>query len=167
MLLSLVFPSLLLGGAVLAIQSSVNGSLGAKVGVLASAWLTFTVGAVVTFLLKLFVEPAHAATLFSVPKWQLTGALFGVTYMLAVVFAVPRVGTAATTVAVISGQLSMSLVIDHFGWLGNERLALDSSRITALALLAAALGLIYLSNARRSREAQPATVVNQPHSQTP
>ncbi|WP_181463037.1 MULTISPECIES: DMT family transporter [Halomonadaceae] len=152
MMLTLVFPLLLLGGAVLAAQSSVNGRLGAKVGVLASAWLTFVIGAVVTFLLVFFFEPAHSATLFSVPKWQLTGALFGVVYMLAIVFAVPRVGTAAATVAVISGQLIMSLLVDHFGWLDNDRLPLDPSRLAAIVLLAGALFLIYLSNARRERQ---------------
>lgn len=152
MMFTLVFPLLLLGGAVLAAQSSVNGRLGAKVGVLASAWLTFVIGAVVTFLLVFFFEPAHSATLFSVPKWQLTGALFGVVYMLAIVFAVPRVGTAAATVAVISGQLIMSLLVDHFGWLDNDRLPLDPSRLAAIVLLAGALFLIYLSNARRERQ---------------
>ncbi|QEM83922.2 DMT family transporter [Halomonas binhaiensis] len=151
MLLTLIYPLLLLGGAVLAAQSSINGRLGSTVGVLASAWLTFSMGAVVTFLLVFFFEPHHEATLFSVPKWQLTGALFGVVYMLAIVFAIPRVGTAAATVAVISGQMLMSLMIDHFGWLGNTRLPLDSSRMIAIVLLAGALCLIYASNARRER----------------
>ena len=155
-MLSLVFPLLLVGGAVLAAQSSVNGRLGSTVGVMASAWLTFVVGAVVTFLLVFFFEPAHSATLFSVPKWQLTGALFGVVYMLAIVFAVPRVGTAAATVAVISGQLIMSLLVDHFGWLGNDRLPLDTSRLAAIVLLALALALIYLSNVRREQRSAPA-----------
>ncbi|WP_228160515.1 MULTISPECIES: DMT family transporter [Marinobacter] len=151
MLISLVFPLLLVGGAVLAAQSSVNGRLGSTVGVLASAWLTFAMGAAITFLLVFFFEPPHAESLFTVPKWQLTGALFGVVYMLAIVFAVPRVGTAAATVAVITGQLLMSLLVDHFGWLGNTRLPLDDSRIGAIVLLAAALALIYLSNVRRER----------------
>jgi transporter family-2 protein len=149
MLVYSVILIVLLGGAVLAAQSSINGRLGAKVGVLESSWLTFVVGAVVSFLLVFFFEPPQAITLFETPKWQLIGALFGVVYMLVIVFAVPRVGIAAATVAVISGQLLMSLVIDHFGWLGNSRIPLDSSRYAAMALLAGALGLIYVSNRRK------------------
>lgn len=80
---------------------------------------------------------------------MLTGALFGVVYMLAIVFAVPRVGTAAATVAVISGQLLMSLLIDHFGWLSNAVRSLDASRYIAMALLIGAIGLIYLSHPQR------------------
>lgn len=157
MLLPLIFILLLVGGAVLAAQSSINGRLGAKTGVIESAWLTFIMGAVLTFLLMFFFEPTQKATLFSVPKWQLTGALFGVVYMLAIVFAVPRVGTAAATVAVISGQLLMSLLIDHFGWLSNAVRPLDASRYVAMALLIAAIGLIYLSHQQRQRR-----MVNQP-----
>lgn len=157
MLLPIIFMLLLGGGAVLAAQSSINGRLGAITGVIESAWLTFIMGAVLTFLLMFFFEPAHEATLFSVPKWQLTGALFGVVYMLAIVFAVPRVGTAAATVAVISGQLLMSLLIDHFGWLSNAVRPLDGSRYIAMALLIGAIGLIYLSHQQRHRR-----LVNQP-----
>lgn len=149
-MLPIVFALLLLGGAVLAAQSSINGKLGAQTGVVESAWLTFAMGAVITFLLMFFFESPKEATLFSVPKWQLIGALFGVVYMLAIVFAVPRVGTAAATVAVISGQLLMSLLIDHFGWLGNNRLPLDPSRYLSMALLIGALTLIYMSHRRRA-----------------
>ncbi|WP_179959414.1 DMT family transporter [Marinobacter changyiensis] len=157
MVLPLIFILLLVGGAVLAAQSSINGRLGAKTGIIESAWLTFIMGAVLTFLLMFFFEPVQQATLFSVPKWQLTGALFGVVYMLAIVFAVPRVGTAAATVAVISGQLVMSLLIDHFGWLNNAQLPLGASRYIAMALLLGAIVLLYLSHQRRNRRmaAQP------------
>lgn len=149
MLLSLVFPLLLLGGAVIAAQSSINGALGARVDVLTSAWLTFVIGAVVTALLVIFFEPPHQATLLSVPKWQLLGALFGIYCMTTIVFAVPRIGTAATNVAIISGQLFMGLLIDHFGWFGNEHLPLDYSRLAAILLLAGAVCMIYLSSTRR------------------
>ncbi|MFN2411231.1 MAG: DMT family transporter, partial [Halomonas sp.] len=72
MLLPFILALLLVGGAVLAAQSSINGRLGAKTGVIESAWLTFVIGAVLTFLLVFFFEPTKEATLFSVPKWQLT-----------------------------------------------------------------------------------------------
>ncbi|MFT4019998.1 MAG: DMT family transporter [Acinetobacter sp.] len=147
MLLVVIF-----GGAVLSAQSSINGRLGANVGVLESSWLTFTVGAMISFLLAFFFEPPHALNLFTAPRWQLIGAFFGVAYMLVIVFAMPRLGAAATTVAVISGQLLMSLLIDHFGWFGNEVITLDHSRLLALVLLAIALFCIYQSNAKAQTE---------------
>ncbi|MGE7958884.1 DMT family transporter [Pseudomonas sp. NPDC089530] len=136
-------------GAVLSVQAAINGRLGETVGVLRSSLLTFVVGAVSTALLILFFEPAQAMSLLEVPKWQLTGALFGVVYMMVMVGAVPRVGTAVATVAVIVGQLGMGMLIDHFGWLGNPAIELSHGRLLAMVCLALALLFMYRSNARQ------------------
>ncbi|MBC3346595.1 DMT family transporter [Pseudomonas sp. SWRI196] len=137
-------------GAVLSVQAAINGRLGQTVGVLRSSLLTFVVGTVVTGLLIVFFEPAHAVSLLDVPKWQLGGALFGVVYMMVMVGAVPRVGTAVATVAVILGQLAMGMLIDNFGWLGNPAMALSESRVLAMACLALALVFMYRSSARQA-----------------
>lgn len=155
MLTIIIMLIVIVAGAVLAIQSSVNGRLGAAAGVLEASWLTFTIGAALSFLLVFFFEPAHPVTLFTAPKWQLIGALFGVAYMVVTVFAVPRLGMAGTTVAVIAGQLIMSLMVDHFGWLGNAVRPLDPARIVAMVLLGSALVLIYLGNTRNGKVAGP------------
>ncbi|MGO2507347.1 MAG: DMT family transporter [Psychrobacter alimentarius] len=133
----------IIGGAALSVQAALNGRLGGNVGVFKSAFLTFSVGALVTALLIFFFEPNHSVTLMDVPKWQLLGALCGVPYIVIMVVAVQRIGTAVATVAVIFGQLSMSVLIDNFGWLGNEVITLSGSRIAALVCLAIALYFIY------------------------
>jgi transporter family-2 protein len=150
MLLVVIF-----GGAVLCAQSSINGRLGSEVGVLESSWLTFVMGTLVSFLIAFFFEPNYSLNLFTAPRWQLTGAFFGVAYMLIVVFAMPRLGAAATTVAVISGQLVMSLLIDNFGWFNNTVITMDGSRIAALLLLAIALFCIYKSSATANIQSKP------------
>ncbi|WP_110975369.1 DMT family transporter [Acinetobacter sp. WCHAc060042] len=141
MLLVVIF-----GGAVLCAQSSINGRLGSEVGVLESAWLTFVIGTMVSFLIGFFFEPHYSLNIFTAPRWQLTGAFFGVAYMLIVVFSMPKLGAAATTVAVISGQLIMSLLIDNFGWFKNTVIPLDGARLAAIMLLAIAIFFIYKSN---------------------
>ncbi|HDR2550938.1 DMT family transporter [Enterobacter ludwigii] len=134
------------GGATLSIQAAINGQLGSSVGVFKSAFLTFSVGALVTALLIFFFEPKQAVTLMDVPKWQLLGALFGVPYIVIMVLAVQRIGTAVATVAVIFGQLTMSMLIDSFGWLGNAVIPFSLSRLGAIVCLAIALIFIYLSS---------------------
>ncbi|EPN1633316.1 DMT family transporter [Cronobacter dublinensis] len=138
----------IIGGALLSIQAAINGQLGGKVGVFRCAFLTFSVGVLVCALLIFFFEPAHATSLLDVPKWQLAGALCGVPYIVIMVLAVQRIGTAVATVAVIFGQLAMSMLIDNFGWLGNAAIPFSLSRLGAVACLAVALALIYLSNRR-------------------
>ena len=148
MLLTFVFPLLLLGGMAIAAQSSVNGTLSMRTDVVTTAWLANVVASVILLLLVLFFEPPQAETMFSVPSWQLAGALFGNFSMVAIVIAVPRIGTAATIVGIIAGQIVMGLMVDHFGWFGNTQILLDYKRIAAITLLAGALYLIYLSNVR-------------------
>jgi transporter family-2 protein len=153
MMLILMIVLAIIGGAALSIQAALNGRLGSNVGVFKSAFLTFSVGAVVTALLIFFFEPNHTVTLMDVPKWQLLGALCGVPYIVIMVVAVQRIGTAVATVAVIFGQLSMSVLIDNFGLLGNETISLSGSRISALVCLAIALYFIYASSKPEPKEA--------------
>ncbi|URN98351.1 DMT family transporter [Leclercia adecarboxylata] len=145
-----------IGGATLSIQAAINGQLGSKVGVFKSAFLTFSVGALITALLIVFFEPQHAVTLMDVPKWQLLGALLGVPYIVIMVLAVQRIGTAVATVAVIFGQLTMSMLIDNFGWLGNASIPFSMSRLGAVVCLGIALWFIYSSSTDKAQEKRPA-----------
>ena len=145
-----------IGGATLSIQAAINGQLGSKVGVFKSAFLTFSVGALVTALLIFFFEPKQAVTLLDVPKWQLLGAMFGVPYIVIMVLAVQRIGTAVATVAVIFGQLTMSMLIDNFGWLGNAAIPFSMSRLGAILCLGIALFFIYSSSRTPETKEDPA-----------
>lgn len=136
----------IIGGSMLSIQAAINGQLGGQVGVFKSAFLTFSVGAIITALLIFFFEPKQLVTLMDVPKWQLLGAMFGVPYIVIMVLAVQRIGTAIATVAVIFGQLTMSMLIDNFGWLGNQSISFSMSRLGAILCLGIALFFIYSSN---------------------
>lgn len=146
-----------IGGATLSIQAAINGQLGSSVGVFKSAFLTFSVGALITALLIFFFEPKQAVTLLDVPKWQLLGAMFWVPYIVIMVFAVQRIGTAVATVAVIFGQLTMSMLIDNFGWLGNAAIPFSMSRLGAILCLGIALFFIYSSSRTPETTGEPAT----------
>ncbi|MDU2782763.1 MAG: DMT family transporter [Enterobacter sp.] len=50
------------------------------------------------------------------------------------------------TVAVIFGQLAMSMLIDNFGWLGNPAISFSPSRLSAVVCLGIALYFIYSSS---------------------
>ncbi len=143
-------------GMALSAQAAINGQLGAKVGVIESALLTFSIGTVVTSLLIFFFEPSYEATLFTVQKWQLSGALFGIVYMIVMVAAVPKVGVAIATVSTILGQMMMSLVIDTQGWLGNAPIELNYWRVAAMVCIACALLCIYLANRQTQRSSKAA-----------
>jgi hypothetical protein len=68
------------------------------------------------------------------------------------VVAVQRIGTATATVAVIFGQLAMSLLIDNFGWLGNDAITFSAGRLGAIVCLGLALFFIYRSSTAAKAE---------------
>ena len=55
---------------------------------------------------------------------------------------VPYVGVGITMVAVIIGQLVMSMVIEHFGWLGSKKTKINKEKIFAVISMIIALILI-------------------------
>lgn len=149
----------LCGGALLSIQAAINGRLGSGGGA-AQRLLTFATGALVTGLLILFFAPATSVTLLQVPKWQLLGAFCGVPYIVIMVLAVQRIGTATATVAVIFGQLTMSLLIDNFGWLGNSTMAFSPARLAAVICGHGAVLNLYLREVGCLRQGGPRRTVS-------
>ncbi len=137
-----------LSGMALSTQAAINSQLGKKVGMLDTALVTFGFGLIINAVLIAFFEGQHKVSLLAVPKWQLMGALFGIIYILMMVVAVPKIGVAIATVTIIFGQMSMSLVIDTFGWLGNTPIAFNYWRLLAIMCIGLALVSIYLSNKR-------------------
>ncbi|KGP91825.1 membrane protein [Pontibacillus chungwhensis BH030062] len=135
----LVMLMVFVGGIGVAVQSSVNGGLGQKIGVFEGAFVSFLVGAVTLFLVMLFFGKGNIVQVFSVPKWQLIGGVLGAFFVSTMVLAVPRIGVGAAIFTLISAQLIASSLIDHFGWLGMKQIPLDWSRISGMILMIVAI----------------------------
>ncbi|GKW23659.1 membrane protein [Pectobacterium carotovorum subsp. carotovorum] len=148
------------GGALLSVQAAINARLAATQGAIRTTFLTFLVGTAFSAVMVIFLEPPHEVTLFDVPKWQLLGSLFGLIYVLSMVFAVQKIGTAIATVAVILGQLSMSIIIDTFGWLGNQAIDFSIHRVLAAVCLAIALWFIYRSSSADYKKSDDSSLSN-------
>ena len=74
--------------------------------------------------------------------WAWLGGAYGAVFVVAAAFAVPRLGVASTITLMIAGQLALSLVLDHFGWLGVPRQPLSLTRIAGVALVLAGVLLV-------------------------
>ena len=68
-----------------------------------------------------YFEPKHTLTLLDVPKWQLLGAMCGV--LILSLWYWPCKGWSGCYGGCNFGQLLMSILIDNFGWFGNEVLS--------------------------------------------
>ncbi|MBB6444348.1 DMT family transporter [Bacillus benzoevorans] len=140
--LKFILPLLaLIGGMGLAAQGQINGGLGRKIGVIESAFMNFAVGTLVLLLILIFFGNGNISAVTTVPKWQIIGGLLGSFFVLIQVLVVPKIGVSTTFIAVIVGQIILSVIIDHFGLFGGNRFPIDKQKMIAILLMLAALFL--------------------------
>ncbi|UZJ78830.1 DMT family transporter [Fictibacillus sp. KU28468] len=124
-------------------QAAVNGTLGKKIGSIEGAFVSFFTGTVMLLIFMLIWGNGSLSTVWNVPKWNLIGGVLGAIYVFIVIMAVPKIGVTSAITAVIIGQLTMSVVIDHFGWFGNEPVHFTYKRMIGLVLMFAGLYFIF------------------------
>ncbi|APG05513.1 hypothetical protein BJI69_17460 [Luteibacter rhizovicinus DSM 16549] len=137
-----LIPLIVLAGMGLSVEAGLLGPLGTEVG---HGWAVLGIFAVGSLLLTfglVFGRP-RLALMFAQPRWLLTGGVLGPLYVAALTLATPFIGVGLTMVGILFGQVAASLVIDHFGWLGSARRAVDGYRAGALVAILAALWLIH------------------------
>jgi len=131
-----LFLAMFLVGAVSILQPSINARLAQKVGVLSSAAVSFTVGALaLLFLVAVTGQTTTLRGLGQASCWEVTGGFIGAVYVSATIVAVPRLGTAA--------QLSAGLALDHLGGFGLREIAIDWRRFLGVVLLVVGAALVY------------------------
>jgi transporter family-2 protein len=128
-----------IGGLAGAIQAAVMGELGERVGVAPA--LAFAVGISLVCALGVLLvwERSFSGVRAAVdqPLWLWLGGIMSLFIVLGITVATPRIGVSATIGIVIAGNLVMAALIDQFGWLGQEEIAINWVRLTGLLLLAA------------------------------
>ena len=122
----------LLAGFAVPLQAGSNARLGTLLG--HPLWatvvsLTISLLAVCVVILVFKVQRPHLAALQSGPWWIWLGGLAGVFYITVALTTIPRLGAMNFMMAVIAGQLVISILIDYFGWVGLPRQALSFQKL--------------------------------------
>ena len=131
-------------GGLIALQAPINGKLAGTAGNLQATLLSFLVATAVLFGIVALArggfgtigEVRHVSWLY------LTGGLLGAAYVTVALVAVRTLGAGGVTAATFAGQLTLSLVVDRFGWLGVAKQPITASKLLGVALLAA--GVFFL-----------------------
>lgn len=136
--MSLLLPALMavLIGAMLPLQGLVNARLGGQIGgPVAAAFVSFLVGTVLLGAYLLLTRtPLAASPAARFPPWIWVGGLLGGFYVTCFTLLMPRLGAASLICLAILGQVTASLVFDHFGVLQAPRKA-DAVRILGAVLM--------------------------------
>lgn len=125
----------IIGGLSVGMQSQVVGQMSQKVGGVAGSFIVHVSGAVIAGLL-LLTRGGEQISNWRELSWANWGAgVFGVILYLTLAQTLPRLGATAAIALIIIGQLTMGIVIDHFGLFGATIRPVDLSRLGAMALL--------------------------------
>lgn len=136
-------------GMVLPAQAGINAELRRHLGQpLLAAVVNFSVGLVLLVLVvaAMRLPLPSAAELREAPVWAWLGGFCGAALVLTSLIAAPRLGAVLLVGCLLAGQLSASVLLDHFGWLGYPVRPANLGRIAGVLLLVAGVVLIQRSS---------------------
>ena len=143
-LFSLPFLVAALSGIAMAIQGTLNSSLSQKTSLLSATLLVHIIGTLVALITVVaWRAPLLKFNWISVPWYLYLGGILSVLIVGLVAVSIPKVGVCNATTAIIIGQVSAAVLIDHFGWLGMDRLPWTPSQLLGIALFAAGAKLLF------------------------
>ena len=126
-----------LAGLAGSVQVAVMGRFGGRIGVLEA--LTFSTAVQLVLSLAILgaarLGTGGLAGAFRAPAWMWLGGVMGLTVVVSITFAQPRIGATATIGILIAGQLAMGAVIDRFGLFGVAQLGISPARAVGIGLL--------------------------------
>jgi transporter family-2 protein len=125
----------LAGGIAVGLQGPLASMMTQRMGPLESSFIVHFGGAVISIIPLLILGGGKLGQWRSAPWYALTAGFFGLVVLSAVSYTIPRIGVAAAIVSIVAGQIILSAMLDHFGWLGAAVRPLDAPRLLGLAVV--------------------------------
>jgi transporter family-2 protein len=119
-------------GIAMSIQTAINSQLREYVhSPLQAALLSFLVGTIVLAIF-VFFQSTPKLTMYhlgQIPWFLWLGGCLGVYAISLSIYTAPQLGFLTLSALIIFGQIMMSMLLDHFGWLGVEKTTLNWQRL--------------------------------------
>ena len=133
-----------IGGGLVALQAPINSMLGRSVGTFQAAFVSFSIGTLVLALIATLAKGGlgQVGEARHLSWYYLTGGLLGAAYVTTILVTVRTLGAGGAVAATIAGQLTISVLVDHYGWLGVNRDPVDALKLAGVALLAVGTYLV-------------------------
>ncbi len=142
---SLLILLAIVSGAVLPIQAALNGKMGKAVGdPVYAALISFVIGSVgllaYVLISKTQLSSISEATQVNWTVWM--AGILGAFYVACVIILAPKLGVALTFGLVVTGQLGVSLIIDHYGLIGIPIREISWQKILGILMIIAGVVVI-------------------------
>lgn len=125
----------LIGGIAVGLQAPMASIITQRLGIFESVFIVHVGGALLALLPLLFYSGGNLARWKELPWFTLLAGGFGLIVIGALSHMIPRVGVGAAVITIVAGQMLVSTVLDHYGWLGGMGRPLDPTRAIGLAVV--------------------------------
>jgi bacterial/archaeal transporter family-2 protein len=135
----------ILAGMMMPTQGAINTRLATYVdSPVSAAFISFAVGTIALFiyLIATGVPLSNLANAKDAPPIAWIGGILGAFFVSAVAASIPRLGVAMTFSLAIAGQMLITLILDHFGFLGVPVKEISLVRILGVTLITIGVILI-------------------------
>lgn len=131
-------------GGLLALQAPVNSGLGEGIGTFQAAFISFLVGTVILAVIAGLARGGYGqiADVRTLAPQYLLGGVLGACYVSSILVTVRTLGAGGVVAAAVGGQLTTSVLVDHFGLLGLDRDPVNVPKVIGVLLLAAGTLLV-------------------------
>lgn len=132
-------------GHLVAVQAGINTRLAVHVGgAVQATFFSFLTGALSLFIVMMlhpqisFPFTKAAAT----PWYWFLGGVCGSIFVTYIVFSAPKIGISLALAVIIAGQMSGSVLMEHYGLLGMERHPINFLRMLGVTMLLGGVALL-------------------------
>lgn len=128
----------LLSGVLMAVQGALNGALSKAVGTWETTFIVHLIGLILlsVMMFGFSVGRLELTSLANAPWYTYLGGVISVFIIYLVAASIPKIGAANATTAIIVGQVTMAVMIDHFGLFGLSADAFTYRQGLGIVLLA-------------------------------
>lgn len=129
----------LAGGVAVGLQAPMASMITQRLGIFESVFIVHLGGALVALLPLLVYSGGNLAQWRGLPWYTLLAGAFGLVVISALSYMIPRIGVGPAVITIVAGQMLVSTVLDHFGWLGGMGRPMEPVR--AIGLVVVLLGV--------------------------
>lgn len=132
----------LIGGVAVGLQAPLASLIGQRLGSMESVFIVHLSGALASGVLLLIRAGGALAQWRALPWYAALAGIPGIIIVSATNLVIPRLGTTASLALIVSGQLLVGLVFDHFGLMGVTARPVDLTRLLGIGLLFTGIFLV-------------------------
>ncbi len=135
----------LLAGCLMPVQPAVNAVVAQWMSsAYLAAFFSFLTGTLVLGLVCVILRLPwpDGRVLSGLPWWAWTAGPMGAFFVTMTILAIPRLGAMTVMALLVAGQMVMSMIMDHYGWLGIPSQPVSPGRMLGAVLLLSGVVLI-------------------------